>query len=148
MCRYAIFSTGVLCQVSLCQPSFRICSTFFGSCYFNGSLLLLFLPISRHSQNILGTVEHVASISVWQSPHPSAEEARVSLIGRVTLIENDKVTRDYRECYVKAHPDAAQWLPDEPDSPHLVPLSLFDTLNLSTHHSMSRSPIGLDSTPW
>ena len=61
---------------------------------------------------------HAASISVWSSP-PSADSARVSLIGNVTII-GQTVADDIRQCYLDTHPDAADWIPENPDAPHLV----------------------------
>ena len=92
------------------------------SCHHNGSLTLLFLPISRHSQNILGSVNHSASLSV-ASPDPAAWKPRVSLIGSVTVFRDVANTPDEDEvagCYLKRHPDAVHWLPRDKHQPHIV----------------------------
>ncbi|KAF8467890.1 pyridoxamine 5'-phosphate oxidase-domain-containing protein [Gautieria morchelliformis] len=104
---------------------------YYASCFHNGSLLLLFLPISRNSQNILASPKHAASISVWQLPHPSASQARVSLVGEVAVLGKDSVVDPtQRECYIKAHPDAGRWLPDAPDSPHQSLWARFDPISV------------------
>ena len=92
------------------------------SCHHNGSLTLLFFPISRHSKNILGSVNHAASLSV-ASPNPAAWKPRVSLIGSVTLFQDIANTPDEDEiagCYLKRHPDAVRWLPRDKRQPHIV----------------------------
>lgn len=92
------------------------------SCHHNGSLTLLFLPISRHSKNILGSVNHAASLSV-ASPNPAAWKPRVSLIGSVTVFQDVANTPDEDEiarCYLKRHPDAVHWLPRDKRQPHIV----------------------------
>ena len=91
------------------------------SCHANGSLTLLFLPISRHSQNILLSPAHSASISVW-SDQPAASRPRVSLIGNVTLfpvVDDTPDKEGIQECYLAQHPDARWWLPG-PREPHTV----------------------------
>ena len=106
-------------EFAFCHISHSI--ALYTSCYSNGSLLLLFLPISRHSRNILDSPVHAASISVWHLPQPSAKQARVSLMGKVSVFgDSSGIDPSLRQCYLKAHPDATRWLPDEPDSPHLV----------------------------
>ena len=79
------------------------------------------MPISRHSQNILRSPAHAASISIG-SAHPAASRARVSLIGNVTIYEDLHATPDrdrIEACYVARHPDARWWLPG-PNEPHIV----------------------------
>ncbi|KAI0743561.1 pyridoxamine 5'-phosphate oxidase-domain-containing protein [Daedaleopsis nitida] len=100
---------------------------YYASCHANGSLTLLFLPISRHSQNVLLSPGHSASISVW-SDNPAANRPRVSLIGNVTLFPEVSHTpeRDsIQECYLAQHPDARWWLPG-PREPHTVYWARFD----------------------
>ena len=83
------------------------------SCHENGSLTLLFMPISRHSKNILASEGRVASITVADE-HPAASRARVSLMGNVTVFYNVDDTPDKEMiefCYVQKHPDARHWLP-------------------------------------
>lgn len=88
----------------------------------NGSLALIFLPISRHSQNILHSPTHAASISVWSDP-PTASRARVSLMGSVTIIpEGDVDEERLKQCYLIAHPDAQDWLPGDDEGAHVVSL--------------------------
>lgn len=95
------------------------------SCHRNGSLTVLFFPISRHSKNILGSVKHSASLSV-ASPSPAARKPRVSLIGSVTIFQDVANTPDEDEiatCYLKRHPDAVHWLPRNKRQPHIVSLA-------------------------
>ena len=83
------------------------------SCHENGSLTLLFMPIARHSKNILASKGRVASITVADE-HPAASRARVSLMGNVTVFYDvdDTPDKDIIEaCYVQKHPDARHWLP-------------------------------------
>lgn len=92
------------------------------SCYKNGSLTLLFLPISRQSQNILLSPTHAASISVT-ADIPSARRPRVSLIGNVTIFKDGHNIPNVdfiRRCYVEKHPDAEWWLPDDKNGAHVV----------------------------
>jgi len=94
------------------------------SCHHNGSLTLLFFPISRHSQNILRSASHSASLSV-ASPNPTAWKPRVSLIGFVTIFQDVANTPEEDEiaaCYLKRHPDAVHWLPKDKRQPHIVSL--------------------------
>ncbi|KAF8894069.1 pyridoxamine 5'-phosphate oxidase-domain-containing protein [Infundibulicybe gibba] len=100
---------------------------YYASCYQNGSLTLLFLPISRHSQNILHSNSHSASISI-SSDIPAASRARVSLIGNVTIFKESVAPNvaDIRRCYLKKHPDASRWLPDDEHAPHIAYWARFD----------------------
>ncbi|KAI1794146.1 pyridoxamine 5'-phosphate oxidase-domain-containing protein [Ganoderma leucocontextum] len=100
---------------------------YYASCHANGSLTLLFLPISRHSQNILLSPTHAASISIWSDP-PAANRKRVSLIGTVTLfpvLEETPELAAIQACYVAQHPDARWWLPG-PREPHIAYWTRFD----------------------
>ncbi|KAI0784442.1 pyridoxamine 5'-phosphate oxidase-domain-containing protein [Abortiporus biennis] len=100
---------------------------YYASCHENGSLTLLFMPISRHSQNIIHHRSHSASISISSSP-PSANKARVSLIGNVTIFDDINATPDREEvekCYVATHKDAKWWLPG-PREPHVAYWARFD----------------------
>ena len=93
---------------------------YYASCFSNGSLALIFLPISRHSQNILHSPSHSASVSVWSEP-PSASQPRVSLMGNVTLLEDDDgEVQGLKECYLAQHKDARWWLPGDDEGAHLV----------------------------
>jgi hypothetical protein len=93
---------------------------YYASCRNDGSLTLLFLPISRHSQNILHSPSRAASITV-ASEHPRASRARVSLIGNVTILsDSDESVPDIKACYLAKHPDARWWLPGDEDGAHLV----------------------------
>lgn len=112
------------------------------SCHLNGSLTLLFLPISRHSRNILGSANHSASLSV-ASPHPAAWKPRVSLVGSVTIFRDVATTPDEDEiasCYLKRHPDAVHWLPKDKRQPHIVSLAsqqlFFAVINTADHHTI------------
>ncbi|KAF9501905.1 hypothetical protein BDN71DRAFT_1438640 [Pleurotus eryngii] len=95
---------------------------YYASCHTNGSLTLLFLPISRHSQNILHSNHHAASLSV-SSALPAARSPRVSLIGNVTVYTNTTVVPNrnaIQSCYLARHPDARWWLPDDDDAAHIA----------------------------
>ncbi|GLB37637.1 putative pyridoxamine 5'-phosphate oxidase [Lyophyllum shimeji] len=101
---------------------------YYASCHKNGSLTLLFFPISRHSQNIVGTPGHAASISVT-SEIPAADSARVSLIGNVTVFaEGASVPNvaELRRCYLERHPDAKWWIPDDKGGAHMAYWARFD----------------------
>jgi len=100
---------------------------YYASCYQNGSLTLILMPISRHTQNILTSAAHSASITVWSSP-PSASRARVSLVGNFTVFRNESPSDvdELRECYLKSHPDAVDWLPENEEGPHTAYWSRFD----------------------
>ncbi|KAI0663493.1 pyridoxamine 5'-phosphate oxidase-domain-containing protein [Cubamyces menziesii] len=100
---------------------------YYASCHANGSLTLLFLPISRHSQNILHSPAHAASISIW-SDRPAASRPRVSLMGNVTVFPDLSRTPDLasiQACYIAHHPDARWWLPG-PREPHVAYWARFD----------------------
>ncbi|KAJ8696364.1 hypothetical protein PTI98_006241 [Pleurotus ostreatus] len=110
---------------------------YYASCHTNGSLTLLFLPISRHSQNILHSNHHAASLSV-SSALPAARSPRVSLIGNVTVYANTTVVPDrnaIQSCYLARHPDARWWLPDDDDAAHIVrtPTCLLVRLHLTDY---------------
>ncbi|TDL26159.1 hypothetical protein BD410DRAFT_784208 [Rickenella mellea] len=99
---------------------------YYSSCHTNGSLTLIFMPISRHSQNILHSRNHSASITVWSSP-PAASQARVSLMGKVHVFpDGTGGENSIRECYIKSHPDAKRWLPDNEHGPHTALWARFD----------------------
>lgn len=79
------------------------------------------MPISRHSQNILRSPSHTASISIT-GEHPAANRARVSLIGSVTRFPgvNETPEREMiQACYLEKHRDARWWIPG-PREPHVV----------------------------
>lgn len=99
---------------------------YYAPCYSNGSLALIFLPISRHSQNILHSPSHSASISVWSDP-PAAARARVSLIGNVTILPDDDPDAErLKQCYLSQHPDAQDWIPGDDEGAHLAYWARFD----------------------
>jgi hypothetical protein len=115
--------------VSQCRPHRVVNVNVLSSCYTNGSLALLFLPISRHSQNIIRSPSHTASISIWSEPTPKASRARVSLMGNVTVFEDDAQIGDIealQKCYLQSHPDARSWLPESPRAPHISYWARFD----------------------
>jgi len=133
--RRAVLSTAVLRKVrKTSTPKFHPRAVQFtygyliytsNSCHRNGSLTVLFLPISRHSKSILGSVKHSASLSV-ASPSPAARKPRVSLIGSVTIFQDVANTPDedgIAACYLKRHPDAVHWLPRNKRQPHIVSLA-------------------------
>jgi len=60
---------------------------YYASCLRNGSLTLLVLPISTHSKNVQHSSTHSASLTIT-SQIPAASNARVSLIGNITVFEN------------------------------------------------------------
>ncbi|KAF9010496.1 pyridoxamine 5'-phosphate oxidase-domain-containing protein [Cyathus striatus] len=101
---------------------------YYASCYQNGSLTLLFLPISRHSKNVLHSSRQSASISVT-SEVPAASRPRVSLIGNITVFTNTSAISDLhliKQCYLEKHPDAKWWLPDDDDAAHISYWARFD----------------------
>jgi len=101
---------------------------YYASCHNNGSLTLLFLPISRHSQNVIGSPGHAASISMT-SEVPAARRARVSLMGNITVFKDGNNIPDVesvRRCYLEKHPDAKWWLPDHEDGAHISYWARFD----------------------
>ncbi|KAK7687061.1 hypothetical protein QCA50_009561 [Cerrena zonata] len=114
------------CHLSLLGQPFSL-QEYYASCHSNGSLTLLFLPISRHSQNILHSPTSSASLSIG-SDHPTASRPRVALIGNVTVFSSLEETPDRDEieaCYITKHPDARWWLPG-PREPHVAYWARFD----------------------
>ncbi|EPS97717.1 hypothetical protein FOMPIDRAFT_1166186 [Fomitopsis schrenkii] len=100
---------------------------YYASCHANGSLVLLFMPISRASQNVLHSDSRSVSISVMD-PHPNASRPRVSLIGNVTIFSDVDAIPDEEEmkaCYTAKHPDARRWVPG-PREPHVAYWARFD----------------------
>ncbi|KZT08331.1 uncharacterized protein LAESUDRAFT_649305 [Laetiporus sulphureus 93-53] len=100
---------------------------YYASCHNNGSLTLLFMPISRHSQNIMASPHRSASISVT-GEHPDASRARVALVGNVTIFKDINTAPDLdaiQSCYLAKHPDARRWLPG-PKEPHIAYWARFD----------------------
>ncbi|KAF8650400.1 hypothetical protein AX16_005207 [Volvariella volvacea WC 439] len=101
---------------------------YYASCHKNGSLTLLFLPISRHSRNIQRSPNHHASLSIT-SEIPAAAHARVSLIGNVIVYQDARTmpnVDDIKRCYLEKHPDARWWLPDDERAAHLAYWARFD----------------------
>lgn len=93
---------------------------YYAPCHNNGSLTLLFLPISRHSQNILHSPSRAASITV-ASEHPRASRARVTFMGNVTILsDTDASVPEIKKCYLDKHRDARWWLPGDEDGAHIV----------------------------
>ncbi|TFY69159.1 hypothetical protein EVJ58_g579 [Rhodofomes roseus] len=100
---------------------------YYASCHANGSLVLLFMPISRASQNVLHSETRSVSISVMDA-HPDASRPRVSLIGNVTVFTDVDAIPDeeaMKACYVAKHPDARRWVPG-PREPHVAFWARFD----------------------
>jgi hypothetical protein len=123
------------------QPGIYIVQTF--SCHQNGSLTLLFLPITRHSYNIMHSQGKEVSISI-ASPTPFASRPRVSLIGNITIFRDTAEVPDIeelRQCYLGKHPDAQWWLPGDDDAAHIVSITSRN-YRLQAHHSI-HSRIGL-----
>ncbi|PCH43767.1 hypothetical protein WOLCODRAFT_75371, partial [Wolfiporia cocos MD-104 SS10] len=113
-------------HVTLAGDPFSL-QEYYASCHENGSLTLLFMPISRHSQNVLGSPSRAASISVADE-HPDASRARVALIGNVTIFEDIRSAPNVdtiQQCYLRRHPDARRWLPG-PREPHIAYWARFD----------------------
>ncbi|KAL0956364.1 hypothetical protein HGRIS_002512 [Hohenbuehelia grisea] len=100
---------------------------YYASCYHNGSLTLLFLPISRHSQNILQSPHRAASITI-ASQNPAAKKPRIALVGNVTIFRDRRAADEaaIKRCYLAKHPDARWWLPDDDDAAHLSYWARFD----------------------
>ncbi|EIW63296.1 uncharacterized protein TRAVEDRAFT_26623 [Trametes versicolor FP-101664 SS1] len=100
---------------------------YYASCHANGSLTLLFMPISRHSQNVLHSPVHAASLTV-ASASPAASRPRVSLLGNVTVfpvLGDTPELAAIQACYLAQHPDARWWLPG-PREPHVAYWARFD----------------------
>ena len=79
------------------------------------------MPISRHSQNILRSPSHAASISIG-SEKLAANRPRVALIGNVTVYTDVNTTPErerIQACYLEKHRDARWWIPG-PREPHVV----------------------------
>lgn len=82
------------------------------------------MPISRHSQNVLHSPVHAASLTV-ASASPAASRPRVSLLGNVTVfpvLGDTPELAAIQACYLAQHPDARWWLPG-PREPHVVSTS-------------------------
>lgn len=95
---------------------------YYSTYYQNGSLLLLVLPISRHTQNVIHSPAHTASLTM-AAVQPAARNARVSLAGNITIFwDEDNVPEEkaLREFYLSQHPDAKRWLPNDDDAAHIV----------------------------
>ncbi|KAF9051119.1 hypothetical protein BDZ89DRAFT_525490 [Hymenopellis radicata] len=101
---------------------------YYASCLRNGSLSLLFLPISRHSRNILASESRIVSISIT-SEIPAAHLPRVSLLGNITVFKESSEMgqlTEIKECYLSAHPDSKKWLPGLPGGAHVSYWARFD----------------------
>lgn len=63
-----------------------------------------------------------ASISIT-SDSPSASHPRVALMGNVQIWTDVESTPDLKtitQCYLKAHPDAKDWIPGDDGGAHTV----------------------------
>ncbi|KZP34721.1 hypothetical protein FIBSPDRAFT_1035700 [Athelia psychrophila] len=101
---------------------------YYSTYYQNGSLLLLVLPISRHTQNIMQSPGHTASLTM-ASPLPAARSARVSLAGNVTIFWDDEDIAEeeaMKAFYLAQHPDAKRWLPNDDGAAHIAFWARFD----------------------
>jgi len=101
---------------------------YYASCLRNGSLTLLILPISTHGKNVQHSSTHSASLTIT-SQNPAASNARVSLIGNITVYENAQNMSDLlfiRHCYLGKHPDAKSWLPGDDNAAHISYWARFD----------------------
>ncbi|KAF7981876.1 hypothetical protein HWV62_31443 [Athelia sp. TMB] len=115
---------------------------YYSTYYRNGSLLLLVLPISRHTQNIIKSEGHIASLTM-ASPQPAARNARVSLAGNVTIFwDADNVPEEsaMKAFYLAQHPDAKRWLPNDDGAAHIVDLGARTTLGVYPWISTSVAP--------
>lgn len=125
--RRAILFARILCKVTFHTDACLTCTELTNySCHANGSLTLLFMPIARHSQNILSSLTHSTSISIT-SEHPNAGLPRVALMGTVTVfheVENTPNVDAIESCYLSKHPDARRWCPG-PKAPHIVSVHRF-----------------------
>lgn len=83
--------------------------------------MLVFLPISQNSRNILKSPTHAASVTVVATP-AAAANARVALMGSVEVLYDvdSETAAELTKCYTESHPDAAVWLPGVPNAPHRV----------------------------
>jgi hypothetical protein len=89
------------------------------SCYANGSLSFVFMPISQNNRNILHSVGQAATFTVANRP-PQANNARVALMGNVTVMYpdyggNGEVVQaaidNIEQCFLERHPDSKWWIP-------------------------------------
>jgi hypothetical protein len=96
------------------------------SCYANGSLSFIFMPISQNSRNIVHSVGQAATFTVANRP-PHANNARVALMGNVTVMYPDPdgdrevgqlTIDDIESCFLERHPDAKCGFLGE--SPHIL----------------------------
>ncbi|KAG8932911.1 hypothetical protein FRC02_000338 [Tulasnella sp. 418] len=102
---------------------------YYAPCYNNGSLLILYFSrISQNGRNIQASSNHSASFAIQSPPSYSlATKPRVSLIGTVTILEEDEGTRkELAECYAKSHPDSKWWLPGGNGGVHDAVWAIFD----------------------
>ncbi|KAH9935299.1 pyridoxamine 5'-phosphate oxidase-domain-containing protein [Fomitopsis serialis] len=105
---------------------------YYASCHANGSLVLLFMPISRSSQNILHSNTRSVSISVADA-QPDASRPRVSLIGNVTVFTD-------AACYIAKHPDAHRWVPGPGD---LMWCAIYYVGGFGDLHYIGYIPLGM-----
>ncbi|TIA93986.1 hypothetical protein E3P81_00479 [Wallemia ichthyophaga] len=96
---------------------------YYASCYNDGSLTLLSMPISQSYNNIIRDSHHRATISVMPLDGSArASNYRVGLIGHVSFLDSHTSSglgeegERLRSCYLLDHPDSSIWLP-----PHGVP---------------------------
>jgi hypothetical protein len=121
---FKVYSPNELSTKSVCgtpgQP-FGL-QEYYASCFSNGLLTLLVLLICRHSQNILHSPTHSASLTI-SSQHPAANHAHISLIGKVTVFQDwDNVPDEWaiKTCYLAQHLDSSWWLPNNNKAAHIV----------------------------
>jgi hypothetical protein len=77
------------------------------------------MPISQNNRNILHSVGHAATFTVANKA-PQANNARVALMGNVTVMYPDRggarevehvAIDDIERCFLERHPDAKWWIP-------------------------------------
>lgn len=119
---------------------------YFGSCFENGDLLMLAMPVSQNWRNTLFTKNKNATISISSSADPSIPDPRhtsmknknqwdsnrpnwrrgmpskqrITLFGHFEKLNDKEEIEKVTPCYKQIHPDAKHWAPGSKDSPHIA----------------------------
>lgn len=119
---------------------------YFGSCFENGDLLMLAMPVSQNWRNTLFTETKNATISIsssadpdvpdprhtsiknqnrWDPSRPSwrrgmPSKQRITLFGHFERLTDKEEIEKVAPCYKSIHPDAKHWAPGSKDSPHVA----------------------------
>jgi hypothetical protein len=117
---------------------------YFASCFDNGDLLMLAMPVSQNWRNTLQSRQQNATISVtssadphvpdprhsirsgksWQPSRPEwrrgmPSKQRITLYGHFERVHGESIG-SLASCYTARHPDAVHWAPGSEDSPHVA----------------------------